>query len=243
MGVVGEGWPKGGVGLRAEIIRVRIENADLEITLRSEIHLGHGGPLADWPVVDVVAHEVARLPGAKGQIDEIARVGEKLVAEREAADCGLEPVVEPFLIPGELLQPEDVAAPEDFVEQLKRRDAGVRGGVSAPAIHQRHQEPGALETQTLLQVEFGLQGDLPSLLGYAALAAGEVHHRFVDAGDRDIDAEIAQLRADAWPFAEKMWRGREIIGRQRRQDEEGRGTLTEEALEADTTGGAEPCAS
>ena len=82
----------------------------------------------------------------------------------------------------------------------------------------------ALETQTLLQVEFGLQGDLPGLLGDAALAAGEVHHRFVDAGDRDIDAEIAQLRADAWPFAEKMRRGREIIGRQRGQDEEIAGT-------------------
>ena len=72
-----------------------------------------------------------------------------------------------------------------------------------------------METEALLQVEFGLKRDLPSLLGYPALAAGEVQHRFVDAGDRDIDAEIAQLRADAWPFAKKMWRGREIICGQR----------------------------
>jgi hypothetical protein len=70
----------------------------------------------------------------------------------------------------------------------------------------------------------GLQGDLPSLLGYAAVAAGEVHHRFVDAGDRDLDAEIVQLRADPGPFAEKMWCGREIIGRKRGQDEKLRGS-------------------
>ena len=143
--LAGHGWPKRGIGRRIKVGGVRIENPGLEIALGPEIHLGHGGPLADWPVVDVVAHKVARLPGAKGQIDEIARVGEKLVAEREAADCGLEPVVEPFLIPGELLKAEDVAAPVDFVEQLQRRDARVGRGVPAPAIDKRDQEPRALE--------------------------------------------------------------------------------------------------
>jgi hypothetical protein len=64
---------------------------------------------------------------------------------------------------------------------------------------------------------------LPGFLGDAAIATRKVHHRFVDAGDRHIDAEIVQLRADARPFAEKMGRGREIVGRQRGQDEKLRG--------------------
>jgi len=66
-----------------------------------------------------------------------------------------------------------------------------------------------------LQVELSLQGDLSGLLGVLAQAAREVHDRFVDAGERHRDAEIAKLRADARPFAEKIWRGREIIRWQR----------------------------
>src|ERR1700722_8495543 len=72
LGVVGEGWPKRGVGLRAEIIRVRIENAGLDIALGPEIHPCHGGPLADGPIVDVIARDVAGLAWTEGQIDEIA---------------------------------------------------------------------------------------------------------------------------------------------------------------------------
>jgi hypothetical protein len=34
---------------------------------------------------------------------------------------------------------------------------------------------------------------LPGLLGVLAYAAGEVQHRLVDAGQRDLDAEIAQI--------------------------------------------------
>ncbi len=41
------------------------------------------------------------------------------------------------------------------------------------AIHPRHQKRGTLETQTLLQIEVGLQDDLPGLLGVLALAAPE----------------------------------------------------------------------
>jgi porin len=48
---------------------------------RLEFTVGRLGPLADRPVVDVIAHQVARLPGAEGQIDEVARETEKLVAE------------------------------------------------------------------------------------------------------------------------------------------------------------------
>src|ERR1700722_20711829 len=59
LGVVGEGWPKGGGGLRAEIIRVRIEHAGLDITLRSEIHLGSGGPPAVPPGVKVMTPQDA----------------------------------------------------------------------------------------------------------------------------------------------------------------------------------------
>ena len=91
-----------------------------------------------------------------------------------------------------------------------------------------------------MQVEFGLKRDLPGFLGYAALAAGEVHDRFVDAGQRDLNAEIVQLRADAWPFAEKMGRGREIIGRQRGQDQERRGA--HRSARSRHTGGAGACA-
>ncbi len=97
------------------------------------------------------------------------------------------------------------------------------GGVPAPAIHQRDLEARALQAQTFLQVELGLKRDLPGLLGYAAFAAGEVQDRFVDAGQRDLNAEIVELGADAWPFAEKMGRGGEIIGRQRGQDRGRRG--------------------
>ena len=59
---------------------------------------------------------------------------------------------------------------------------------------------------------------------------GEVHDRFVDAGQRDLDAEVAQLRADAWPFAEKIWRRGEIIRRQRGEDRERRGTARRKGL-------------
>ena len=163
----------------------------------------------------LVATFGARLPGAEGQIDEVAREAEKLVAEGEAPGGDFDPVVEQLLIPGELLKPDDIAASVDFVEELQRGDAGVHSGVPTPAIDQRHQEPGAGQAQTLLQVEFGLQRDLPGLLSVLAQAAGEIQHRFVDAGERHLDAKIVELRADGWPFAEKIWRRREIVRRQR----------------------------
>ena len=187
----------------------------LEIALGPKIELPDHGPLADRPVVDVVADQVARLPGAEGQIDEIAREAEDLVAECEAPRRDFYPIVEQLLIPGQFLQAEYVSAPVDFVEQLKRGDACVRSGVAAPAADQRHEDAGAGQAQALLQVELSLQGDLSGLLGVLAQAAREVHDRFVDAGERNQDAEIVQLRADARPFAEKIGRGCEIIGRQR----------------------------
>jgi len=82
--------------------------------------------------------------------------------KREPADRGFDTAAEPHLVPGKLLQADDVAAPEDFVEQLQRRDARVRSGVAAPAIDQGRQDPCALKTQALLQVELGLRRLAPA---------------------------------------------------------------------------------
>ena len=133
-------------------------------------------------------------------------------------DGDFDPVVEQLLVPGQFLEPEDVAAPVDFVEQLKRRDASVGSGVPAPATDQRYEDARPGQAQTLLQVELSLQGDLSGFLRVLTQTAGQVHDCFVDAGQRRLDAEIAELRADARPFAEKIWRGCEIVGRQRRED-------------------------
>jgi hypothetical protein len=89
-----------------------------------------------------------------------------------------------------------------------------------------------------------LQGDLSCLLGVLAQAAREVHDRFVDAGQRNLDAEVGQLRADAWPFTEKIWRGREVIFGSRGKTGKGARPVAE-APEADTRGapgvGVAPC--
>jgi len=52
--------------------------------------------LADWPIVDVVAHEVAGLRAAEGQVLEIARERCEILAEGDPPDLPIDRAVDDF---------------------------------------------------------------------------------------------------------------------------------------------------
>src|SRR5262249_32390758 len=99
--------------------------ADLQLQVRRQIEFHDACPLADGPVIDVAALDVAWLAAAERQVHEIALLKEEVGTNGETAAFEFKPAVEKFLVVRQVDEAQDIATAKNLVGELERGNVFV----------------------------------------------------------------------------------------------------------------------
>jgi hypothetical protein len=119
---------------------VLIVSADLKIK-RLQIELDAGRPLADRPIIYVIASDVAGIRTTECQVLKLTRKGSEIIGDAHPADFPVDKAVEIPLIKPKLSEPGGLSAPVELLNELQRVEPSIDNQVA----------PGALDESDLKQ--------------------------------------------------------------------------------------------
>ncbi|MFZ0127396.1 MAG: hypothetical protein WAL48_24780 [Xanthobacteraceae bacterium] len=158
--------------------------------------------MADRPVEDVVADQVADVCAAKREVLIVTAERREISAHRHSAGFQADEIVQVVLVVPELRQAGGLAAPPHFLNKLKRVELRVGDQVAAGAFGERDLKNCVLHAEQALEIERRSGLRLIGVAGPAFDAALGVGPELVRVSELKINALFVEARAQAAPIAE-----------------------------------------